>query len=147
MISYLLLANHFLEKLLINLNISIYVLLHNYWHLIIVILIAILFLFLEYKKARSELKKRSTDTLRLQKKARKGAKMNELHKALQDVSDRKAVLEETEKRAVREALVEERSRYCIFVTFLKPVLVSSLYYILIIFDISIFYNILSTRNI
>jgi len=52
--------------------------------------------------------------------------MNELHKALQDVSDRKAVLEETEKRAVREALIEERSRYCIFVTFLKPVLVSSI---------------------
>ncbi|XP_050424159.1 protein MTSS 2-like isoform X2 [Adelges cooleyi] len=76
----------------------------------------------EYKKARAELKKRSTDTLRLQKKARKGTKMNELHKALQDVSDRKAVLEETEKRAVREALVEERSRYCIFVTFLKPVI-------------------------
>ncbi|XP_025411794.1 MTSS1-like protein isoform X3 [Sipha flava] len=76
----------------------------------------------EYKKARAELKKRSTDTLRLQKKARKGSKMNELHKALQDVSDRKAVLEETEKRAVREALIEERSRYCIFVTFLKPVL-------------------------
>ncbi|XP_050057006.1 protein MTSS 2 isoform X4 [Aphis gossypii] len=76
----------------------------------------------EYKKARAELKKRSTDTLRLQKKARKGAKMNELHKALQDVSDRKAVLEETEKRAVREALIEERSRYCIFVTILKPVI-------------------------
>ncbi|XP_050525136.1 protein MTSS 2 isoform X2 [Daktulosphaira vitifoliae] len=76
----------------------------------------------EYKKARAELKKRSTDTLRLQKKARKGTKMNELHKALQDVSDRKAVLEETEKRAVREALIEERSRYCIFVTFLKPVI-------------------------
>lgn len=56
--------------------------------------------------------------------------MNELHKALQDVSDRKAVLEETEKRAVREALIEERSRYCIFVTFLKPVLVSSKLYIL-----------------
>lgn len=53
--------------------------------------------------------------------------MNELHKALQDVSDRKAVLEETEKRAVREALIEERSRYCIFVTILKPVLVSSIY--------------------
>lgn len=102
-------------------------------------------LFLEYKKARSELKKRSTDTLRLQKKARKGAKMNELHKALQDVSDRKAVLEETEKRAVREALVEERSRYCIFVTFLKPVLVSKICYILVIFNISIFYSIHFTR--
>lgn len=58
--------------------------------------------------------------------------MNELHKALQDVSDRKAVLEETEKRAVREALIEERSRYCIFVTILKPVLVSSIYIFLII---------------
>lgn len=54
--------------------------------------------------------------------------MNELHKALQDVSDRKAVLEETEKRAVREALIEERSRYCIFVTFLKPVLVSLIFH-------------------
>lgn len=71
--------------------------------------------------------------MRLQKKARKGAKMNELHKALQDVSDRKAVLEETEKRAVREALIEERSRYCIFVTFLKPVLVSLMFYFLLNF--------------
>lgn len=103
-----------------------------YYYITLIILI-----FLEYKKARAELKKRSTDTLRLQKKARKGAKMNELHKALQDVSDRKAVLEETEKRAVREALIEERSRYCIFVTFLKPVLVSSIIFLIHMFNIVI----------
>ncbi|XP_065213751.1 protein MTSS 2 isoform X2 [Planococcus citri] len=75
----------------------------------------------DYKKARSELKKRSTDTLRLQKKARKSGRADDLQKALLEVSEKKSVLEETEKKAVREALIEERSRYCLFVTFLKPV--------------------------
>lgn len=37
---------------------------------------------------------------------------------------RYAVLEETEKRAVCRALIEERARYCSFVSMLKPVLVS-----------------------
>ncbi|XP_049787449.1 protein MTSS 2 [Schistocerca cancellata] len=78
----------------------------------------------EYKRARAELKKRSTDTLRLQKKARKG-KNGELQRrvesCLQDVNERRQLLEETEKKAVREALVEERSRYCLLVAFLKPV--------------------------
>ncbi|KAI5744399.1 hypothetical protein M8J76_001949 [Diaphorina citri] len=78
----------------------------------------------EYKKARSELKKRSTDTLRLQKKVgRKGVvgRNADLQKALQEVNERKAILEEAEKKALRAALIEERSRYCVFVTFLKPV--------------------------
>lgn len=48
----------------------------------------------------------------------------QLDSALQDVNVRYAVLEETEKRAVCRALVEERSRYCSFVGMLKPVLVS-----------------------
>ncbi|KAL1462347.1 hypothetical protein WDU94_014187, partial [Cyamophila willieti] len=80
-----------------------------------------------YKKARSELKKRSTDTLRLQKKVgRKGVagRNADLQKALQEVNERKSILEEAEKKALRAALVEERSRYCVFVTFLKPVVVS-----------------------
>lgn len=38
---------------------------------------------------------------------------------------RYAVLEETEKRAVCRALIEERARYCSFVSMLKPVLVSA----------------------
>lgn len=48
----------------------------------------------------------------------------QLDSALQDVNVRYAVLEETEKRAVCRALVEERARYCSFVSMLKPVLVS-----------------------
>lgn len=48
----------------------------------------------------------------------------QLDSALQDVNTRYAVLEETEKRAVCRALVEERGRFCSFVTMLKPVLVS-----------------------
>ena len=80
----------------------------------------------EYKKTRAELKKRSTDTLRLQKKARKSGKMDDFQRALLDVSEKKNFLEEAERRAVREALIEERRRYCLFVTFLKPVVVSNL---------------------
>ncbi|KAK9873756.1 hypothetical protein WA026_002111 [Henosepilachna vigintioctopunctata] len=78
----------------------------------------------DYKRARNELKKRSTDTLRLQKKMRKGAAgdlQKRLECGLQDVTERRQMLEETEKHAVRAALLEERSRFCTFVGFLKPV--------------------------
>uniref|UniRef100_A0A023F285 Putative cdna sequence n=1 Tax=Triatoma infestans TaxID=30076 RepID=A0A023F285_TRIIF len=77
----------------------------------------------DYKRARSELKKRSTDTLRLQKKAKKGSKelQRRVECSLQDMTERKLVLEEIEKKAVRCALIEERSRFCLLVAFLKPV--------------------------
>ncbi|XP_038135709.1 protein MTSS 1-like isoform X3 [Cyprinodon tularosa] len=81
----------------------------------------------EYKKARQEIKKRSSDTLKLQKKAKKadffgrGDLQPQLDSAMQDVSDKYLLLEETEKQAVRRALVEERSRFCIFVSMLRPV--------------------------
>lgn len=44
--------------------------------------------------------------------------------SLQDVTERRQLLEETEKHAVRAALIEERSRFCCFVNLLKPVVVS-----------------------
>ncbi|XP_037329655.1 protein MTSS 1-like isoform X2 [Pungitius pungitius] len=81
----------------------------------------------EYKKARQEIKKRSSDTLKLQKKAKKadvfgrGDLQPQLDSAMQEVSDRFLLLEETEKQAVRKALVEERSRFCCFSSLLKPV--------------------------
>uniref|UniRef100_A0A7N8Y9T4 MTSS I-BAR domain containing 1 n=1 Tax=Mastacembelus armatus TaxID=205130 RepID=A0A7N8Y9T4_9TELE len=77
----------------------------------------------EYKKARQEIKKRSSDTLKLQKKAKKGRGdlQPQLDSAMQDVSDKYLLLEETEKQAVRKALVEERSRFCYFVSMLRPV--------------------------
>ncbi|XP_038152626.1 protein MTSS 1 isoform X2 [Cyprinodon tularosa] len=78
----------------------------------------------EYKKARADIKKKSSDTIKLQKKVKKGKgeARGQLDSALQDVNVRYAFLEETEKRAVRRALVEERARYCSFVSMLKPVL-------------------------
>ncbi|XP_076248462.1 uncharacterized protein LOC143188214 isoform X2 [Calliopsis andreniformis] len=96
----------------------------------------------EYKKARAELKKRSTDTLRLQKKkARKGQHLHvqaqvqchgsalgdvELTRMLESsaavVQEKRLSLEETERRAVRAALLEERGRFCLLARFLKPVL-------------------------
>lgn len=97
----------------------------------------------EYKKARAELKKRSTDTLRLQKKkARKGQVLLhnqsqtqahgtcsgdvELNRMLESsaacVQEKRLSLEETERKAVRAALLEERGRFCLLARFLKPVL-------------------------
>ncbi|XP_078049638.1 uncharacterized protein LOC144476484 isoform X3 [Augochlora pura] len=96
----------------------------------------------EYKKARAELKKRSTDTLRLQKKkARKGQHLHgqgqsqshgtltgdvEFNRMLESsaavVQEKRLSLEETERKAVRAALLEERGRFCLLSRFLKPVL-------------------------
>uniref|UniRef100_A0A8C8IZ65 IMD domain-containing protein n=1 Tax=Oncorhynchus tshawytscha TaxID=74940 RepID=A0A8C8IZ65_ONCTS len=45
----------------------------------------------------------------------------QLNSAMQGVSDKYLLLEETEKQAVRKALVEERSRLCTFVSMLRPV--------------------------
>ncbi|XP_055002263.1 protein MTSS 2 isoform X6 [Sorex araneus] len=77
----------------------------------------------EYKRARHEIKKKSSDTLKLQKKARKGKGdlQPQLDSALQDVNDMYLLLEETEKQAVRRALIEERGRFCSFIAFLQPV--------------------------
>ncbi|XP_041837416.1 protein MTSS 1 isoform X2 [Melanotaenia boesemani] len=78
----------------------------------------------EYKKARADIKKKSSDTIKLQKKVKKGKDeaRGQLDSALQDVNVRYAVLEDTEKRAVCKAMIEERARYCSFVSMLKPVL-------------------------
>ncbi|MCI4373941.1 hypothetical protein PGIGA_G00000360 [Pangasianodon gigas] len=81
----------------------------------------------EYKKARQEIKKKSSDTLKLQKKAKKADALGrgdiqpQLDSAVQDVTDKYLLLEETEKQAVRKALIEERARFCIFVSMLRPV--------------------------
>ncbi|MEQ2180708.1 hypothetical protein GOODEAATRI_003972 [Goodea atripinnis] len=52
---------------------------------------------------------------------RRGDLQPQLDSAMQDVSDKYLLLEETEKQAVRRALVEERSRFCVFVSMLRPV--------------------------
>lgn len=119
-------------------------------------------LFLEYKKARTELKKTSSDTLRLQKKkARKGLQQQpiygtlphgisqgnassatdvELGRLLESsaavVQEKRQTLEETERKAVRAALLEERGRFCQFARFLKPVLVSFIFLRIFFFSIT-----------
>ncbi|XP_029992582.1 MTSS I-BAR domain containing 2a isoform X5 [Sphaeramia orbicularis] len=80
----------------------------------------------EYKRSRQEIKRKSLDTIKLQKKARKeligrGNLRPQLDSAMQDVSDLYLLMEETEKQAVRRALLEERSRYCTFINLLQPV--------------------------
>nr|XP_020495430.1 protein MTSS 2-like isoform X5 [Labrus bergylta] len=80
----------------------------------------------EYKRSRQEIKRKSLDTLKLQKKARKellgrGNLRPQLDSAMQDVTDLYLLMEETEKQAVRRALLEERGRYCTFINLLQPV--------------------------
>ncbi|XP_054915993.1 protein MTSS 2 isoform X2 [Poeciliopsis prolifica] len=77
----------------------------------------------EYKRSRHEIKKKSSDTIKLQKKARKGRGdlQPQLDSAMQDVTDMCLLMEEMEKQAVRRALVEERGRFCTFIGFLQPV--------------------------
>ncbi|XP_035483228.1 protein MTSS 2 isoform X3 [Scophthalmus maximus] len=80
----------------------------------------------EYKRSRHEIKKKSSDTMKLQKKARKelqgrGDLQPQLDSAMQDVTDMCLLMEEMEKQAVRRALVEERGRFCTFIGFLQPV--------------------------
>jgi hypothetical protein len=47
-----------------------------------------------------------------------------LEVALRETTEKRQAFEETEKQAIRTALCEERSRFCIFVSFLKPIIVS-----------------------
>ncbi|XP_068432113.1 protein MTSS 2 isoform X2 [Clinocottus analis] len=77
----------------------------------------------EYKRSRHEIKKKSSDTMKLQKKARKGRVdlQPQVDSAMQDVTDLCLLMEETEKQAVRRALVEERGRFCTVIGFLQPV--------------------------
>ncbi|XP_061145231.1 protein MTSS 1-like isoform X8 [Syngnathus typhle] len=77
----------------------------------------------EYKRARQEIKKKSSDTLKLQKKAKKGRDdiLPQLDCAMQGVNDKYILLEEIEKEALRKALIEERQRFCAFVAMLRPV--------------------------
>ena len=76
----------------------------------------------EYKKARQEIKKCATDTMRLQKKVKKGKSdmQNKLDHAMKEVTDKYMMLEEAEKTAVRTALIEERGRFCLFISCLRP---------------------------
>lgn len=95
----------------------------------------------EFKRARSELKKKNTDTLRLRKKVKRasagvgpggglggmgGAELAQkcLSNALQGMHDDYILLEENQRQAVRRALIEQRRRYCAFVHCIKPVMVS-----------------------
>lgn len=57
----------------------------------------------------------------------------QLDSALQDVNDKYLLLEETEKQAVRKALIEERGRFCTFISMLRPVIVRALRFKLVQF--------------
>ncbi|RUS86846.1 hypothetical protein EGW08_005383 [Elysia chlorotica] len=87
----------------------------------------------EYKKAKQEIKKAASDTIRLQKKVKKGGSSHgktemqyKLDASMLEVNSKYHQLEEAEKNSLRSALIEERSRFCLFITCLKPFVDSEL---------------------
>uniref|UniRef100_A0A4W6BYX1 MTSS I-BAR domain containing 1 n=1 Tax=Lates calcarifer TaxID=8187 RepID=A0A4W6BYX1_LATCA len=65
--------------------------------------------------------KRGVNTLDKDHAKGRGDIQPQLDSAMQDVSDKYILLEETEKQALRKALIEERQRFCCFVAMLQPV--------------------------
>ena len=51
---------------------------------------------------------------------------SKLDNAMQDVNDKYLLLEQQEKNALRTVMIEERSRYCLFVSCLKPFVVNGI---------------------
>ncbi|XP_047539121.1 uncharacterized protein LOC125072548 isoform X2 [Vanessa atalanta] len=80
----------------------------------------------ECKRARAELRRRVHDAQRHARKARRATPdvKRRADVCLQDVQERKQQLEEMEEKAVKAALIEERSRFCHFVSLLNPVVES-----------------------
>ncbi|XP_060807813.1 protein MTSS 2 isoform X2 [Amyelois transitella] len=80
----------------------------------------------ECKRARAELRRRVHEAQRHARKARR-APPDAKRKAdvcMQDIQERREQLEEMEEKAVKAALIEERSRFCHFVSLLNPVVES-----------------------
>ncbi|XP_013168730.1 PREDICTED: uncharacterized protein LOC106118608 isoform X3 [Papilio xuthus] len=78
------------------------------------------------KRARAELRRRVQEAQRHARKARRAPPdaKRRADVSMQDVQERKQQLEEMEEKAVKAALIEERSRFCHFVTLLDPVVES-----------------------
>ncbi|XP_063833998.1 protein MTSS 1-like [Ostrinia nubilalis] len=77
----------------------------------------------ECKRARAELRRRVHDAQRHARKARRAPPdaKRRADVCIQDIQERKQQLEEMEEKAVKAALIEERSRFCHFVSLLNPV--------------------------
>lgn len=70
------------------------------------------------------MKKRSNDTLKLQKKAKRGTLENLqslVDTSVLNVHQQKAELDDIERTFLRNLMVEDRTRYCYFVNVLRPV--------------------------
>ncbi|CAH0697306.1 unnamed protein product [Spodoptera exigua] len=80
----------------------------------------------ECKRARAELRRRVTEAQRHARKARRAPPdaKRRADVCMQDIQERKQQLEEMEEKAVKAALIEERSRFCHFVSLLNPVVES-----------------------
>ncbi|XP_047519406.1 protein MTSS 2 isoform X3 [Pieris napi] len=77
----------------------------------------------ECKRARAELRRRMHEAQRQTRKARRATpdmkRRNDV--SMQDIQERQEQLEEMEEKAVKAAFIEERSRFCHFVSLLNPV--------------------------
>ncbi|KAK3751291.1 hypothetical protein QZH41_012201 [Actinostola sp. cb2023] len=77
----------------------------------------------EYKKCKQEMKKITAETLKWQKKVKKGKTEHQerLDAVIKQANTQLAAFEEQERKYLRKALIEERSRYCMVATCIKTV--------------------------
>ena len=91
----------------------------------------------EFKKLRTELKKghlnsqnllsHQANSLRFKKQAFRNIQIMSKSMDSMETSEKLVMFEEMEKRAVRRALTEERSRFCLLVNFFRPVVEEELH--------------------
>lgn len=91
----------------------------------------------EFKKLRTELKKghlnsqnllsHQANSLRFKKQAFRNIQIMSKSMDSMETSEKLVMFEEMEKRAVRRALTEERSRFCLLVNFFRPVIEEELH--------------------
>lgn len=78
----------------------------------------------DQKRSRADLKKHSTDTIRLKKKTKKCQSdmiQSLIETSMVTITNKHDALASLERAYVRDIVIEERNRFCVFVNMLQPV--------------------------
>lgn len=78
----------------------------------------------DQKRSRADLKKHSTDTIRLKKKTKKCQSdmiQSLIETSMMTINNKHDALATLERTYLRDIMVEERNRFCVFVSMLQPI--------------------------
>lgn len=78
----------------------------------------------DQKRSRADLKKHSTDTIRLKKKTKKCQSdmiQSLIETSIMTINNKHDALATLERTYLRDIMIEERNRFCVFVNMLQPI--------------------------